>query len=272
MGDLCLLETSLLFSHICTVPYAIAGQPLLAPALLDEMVYQASRGSTGPATTASFGSHGFAADVWGSGGVLAPNGKIYAVPNDQNNVNNVVLAFTPETRTHTTFAGPGAANFKWGGGVLAPDGLIYAPPVVNATSFLVINPATNSHSTFGSLTAGYGSAILAPNGYIYALPLTVGRSILKLDPVNRTFSTFGPTTGGYRNGSLGRNGRIYAWPDGLATVAFLEIDPATDSATTFGPAAAGNGWIGGVMAPDGNIYAAPRAITGLSCSTLLQRL
>ena len=66
------------------------------------------------------------------GGVLAPNGKIYAIPLNSTQI----LEIDPNTQTTTLFGDFSDSN-KWAGGVLAPNGKIYAIPY-SATQVLEI--------------------------------------------------------------------------------------------------------------------------------------
>ena len=69
----------------------------------------------------------------------------------------------------STFGSLGGTN-KCAGGVLAPNGKIYCIPSYD-TSVLVIDPTTNTSSTFGSFsTSGWSGGVLAPNGKIYGIP------------------------------------------------------------------------------------------------------
>ena len=68
--------------------------------------------------------------------MLAPNGKIYAMPRDSTSV----LIIDPQTNSAdtTTITGlPGGAD-KWAGGALARNGLIYGIPY-SETSALIID-------------------------------------------------------------------------------------------------------------------------------------
>jgi maltose-binding protein MalE len=71
-----------------------------------------------------------------SGGVLAPNGKIYGMPFDSSSV----LIIDPETdeANITDISGLTTDMGKWSGGVLAPNGKIYGIPF-NSDSVLKIN-------------------------------------------------------------------------------------------------------------------------------------
>jgi hypothetical protein len=70
-----------------------------------------------------------------SGGILAPNGKIYGIPTTSESV----LIIDPETdeANITDISGLSGGN-KWRGGVLAPNGKIYGMPF-NSDSVLKIN-------------------------------------------------------------------------------------------------------------------------------------
>lgn len=284
------LGNVLYFNPICAVYYSEVSHPSRWSQVQAEMQRQAIKGNYGAPSAATFGTApGTAAYV---GGVLAPNGKIYAIPHNATvfavidpNTNTVstfgtapgstawaggvlapngriygipfssttVVEIDPVTNTTVTFGALSAAGNKWSGGVLASDGLIYAFPT-NESTILVINPETRSVSTTGSLT-GYGSAVLAPQGRIYGIAATAP-AYAAFDPFSSTTSTFG-TAGGnaFLGAALAPNGSIYALPFTSAT--YAEIDPALNSVSTFGAAPGGSDWTSGVLAPDGKIYGIP---------------
>ena len=69
------------------------------------------------------------------GGILAPNGKIYAIP---FYTSSDVLVIDPETNTTDTITtGLPYSMVKYSGGVLAPNGIIYGIPL-NIVSVLQI--------------------------------------------------------------------------------------------------------------------------------------
>ena len=68
-----------------------------------------------------------------SGGVLAPNGKIYTIPSNST----FILEIDPLNNTTYTFGSFLTTNGKYSGGVLAPNGKIYAL-LGNANNILVI--------------------------------------------------------------------------------------------------------------------------------------
>lgn len=72
------------------------------------------------------------------GGVLAPNGKVYAIPSQSTSV----LIIDPATNTYdnTTISGL-TVSFSWRGGVLAPNGKITGfRPMPRAYSLSIPSP------------------------------------------------------------------------------------------------------------------------------------
>ena len=142
--------------------------------------------------------------------------------------------------------------------------------------------STISISTFGDLGEGDNSSwsggATSPQGAVYGVP-AFANTILKIWPHNRTVSTFplsasppqnkvsssgASTKSGYiarwkwDGGVLSPQGNIYGMPFGSSEV--LRIDPARDTATTFGETGAQPGhqsWAGGILSPQGSIYAVP---------------
>jgi hypothetical protein len=194
-----------------------------------------------------------------AGGVLAPNGKIYGVPYNANNV----LIIDPVTDTTTTITGI-TGTIKYAGGVLAPNGKIYGVPY-NASNVLIIDTETNSVDTTTitgiSGTNKYAGGVLAPNGKIYGVPYNAS-NVLIIDPVTNsadtvTISGLSTGTDKYIGGVLAPNGKIYCVPRDATNV--LIIDPetnSTDTATISGITGV-NKYIGGVLAPNGKIYGVP---------------
>jgi len=115
-----------------------------------------------------------------AGGVLAPNGNIYAIPISSNQV----LEIDPVNQTTSLFGSFSGTN-KWFGGVLAPNGKIYGIPF-NSTQVLEIDPVNQTTNLFGSFsgTNKWIGGVLAPNGNIYAIPIS-SNQVLEISKVNR---------------------------------------------------------------------------------------
>ena len=144
-------------------------------------------------TTSTFGSLS-GSNKW-TGGVLAPNGKIYGIPHNSTEI----LEIDPVAKTTSTF-GSLTGTGKWVGGVLAPNGKIYGIPH-NSTEILEIDPVAKTTSTFGSLTGTikWFGGVLAPNGKIYGIPFG-STEILEIDFKNRDgFKSFDSALSPYYN-------------------------------------------------------------------------
>lgn len=184
------------------------------------------------------------------GGALAPNGKIYGIP---NSTFSSVLVIDPKFGTSTTFSSAGGS---YRGGSLAPNGKIYTIPDSSTNTILEIDPDSNTSTTFGNLSAvtkGWSGGVLATNGKIYGIPHDA-TTVLEIDPVSRTATTFGGTLSGstkWDGGVLAPNGKIYGVPSSSTSI--LKIDPVAQTATTFGSIT--SGYSGGVLHSNGKIYA-----------------
>ena len=119
-------------------------------------------------------------------GILAPNNKIYMLPQ-----NFAVGVFTYSTSAFETIAVPNGADNSYLGGALAPNGKIYVSPK-NANNIGVIDPTTNSWSTIdisGLITSTnkFMNCALSTNGKIYFAPRN-SENFGVLDPSTNTFS------------------------------------------------------------------------------------
>lgn len=131
------------------------------------------------------------------GGVLAPNGKIYCIPNNASCVpiitpnltgsDTIDLSSIQNINT-STYPFIGSNDNKWRGGCLGPDGKIYCAPF-NTSCVLIIDPSNNTINLtdISGVSGSYCGAVLAPNGKIYCAPWG-GTNALVIDPINKTRS------------------------------------------------------------------------------------
>ena len=188
-----------------------------------------------------------------SGGVLAPNGKIYFAPYSAT-VGRIVDPANNSVTTYGSFPG----NEAYNGGVLAPNGKIYFAPH-NGTVGRIVDPTDNTVTTYGSFpgSLAYDGGVLAPNGKIYFVPYgaSVGRFV---DPSDNSVTTYGSFPGSvapYSGGVLAPNGKIYFVPF-KATVGRF-VDPTNNTVTTYGSFPGNDAYVAGVLAPNGKIYFVP---------------
>lgn len=80
---------------------------------------------------------------------MAPNGKIYCVPDGATEV----LEIDPQTHQLDWFGSLSNSCCKWYGGALAPNGKIYCVPS-DETTILEIDPTQKQVQTFGDLPVG----------------------------------------------------------------------------------------------------------------------
>jgi len=201
-----------------------------------------------------------------NGAVLHPNGNIYLVPRNANNVGVYNYAANTFSATTPGLTGLVSSGWKWGGGCLAPNGKIYCGPNSFRNSVLIIDPYTPSldQTTIAGMSTwvryGWSYGCLAPNGKIYFAPHAATTALI-VDPSNDTAdeTTITGVTGSYYGGVLAPNGKIYCLPSN-ATTNVLVIDPSDDSidiATYTGLPATINKFVAtGILAPNGKIYAA----------------
>ena len=157
--------------------------------------------TTGTRTTITGTTNGY----WG--GVLAPNGKIYCIPGPSVAIIDPVAG----TITPNAVSGSGQANGYFGG-VLGWDGNIYCIP--SGTTVGVINPNTNTFTTFASNSVFYSGGCLGPDGKIYCIPRS-GGAIGVINIATQSFSASSlslPTGATYNGATLAPSGIIYVSP------------------------------------------------------------
>jgi len=231
-----------------------------------------SYGTGGPSLTPALSTQRY------QGGVLAPNGNIYCVPNGATTSNVLIINTTTNAVSYgTSSLTPALSTQTYCGGVLAPNGNIYCVPN-GASNILIINTTTNAVSYGTSSlspalsTQGYQGGVLAPNGNIYCVP-NGASNILIINPSTNTVSygsnSLTPALSGqyYYGGVLAPNGNIYCVPNGAATSNILIINTTTN-AVSYGtssltPALSTQTYYGGVLAPNGNIYCVPNGASNI---------
>ena len=133
-------------------------------------------------TLSTFGNAGTGNWKW-SGGVLAPNGKIYCIPFSSRTVLEIDTTGKDSQGfpTLSTFGDLGSNTYKWSGGFLAPNGKIYGIPF-NTSKVLEIDPDAKTARTFGQLS-GYDKwrgGVLAVEGTAYGVPYNSPK-VLEMD-------------------------------------------------------------------------------------------
>ena len=163
------------------------------------------------------------------GGVLGPNGLIYFVPSNADNIG--VLDPSSSSFSTIDISNTISTDFKYAGGVLGPNGRIYFVPR-NADNIGVLNPSSSTFTTIDisntiSSDLKYTGGVLGPNGLIYFVPYSsIGIGVL--NPSSSTFTNIGAsldcnTNGCYNGGVLGPNGLIYFVPYYVHNVGKLHL-------------------------------------------------
>jgi len=125
-----------------------------------------------------------------AGGVLGPDGLIYRVPVNTDNIG--VLSPVARTFTSIDISDTITSDWKYWGGVLGPNGLIYIVPF-NANNIGIIDPATQTFTSIdisGTMSSDfkYVGGVMGLDGIIYLLFYNANNVDI-LDPVTQTFTT-----------------------------------------------------------------------------------
>jgi len=204
-----------------------------------------------------------------SGGVVAPNGKIYFIPDTETYVYEMTINMSRNSISSRQLgAGLSASSTKWQGGVLSDRGIIYGIPYV-ATGILRINPTNGQVSTLtgSTITNFYIGGVVAQNGLVVSASggAATSLSILLIDTTNETYreqSITNGTAGITFNGAcLAPNGWVYFTPESNDIVG--AYNPSTKEYKEF-PVPTSTGTSnkydgGGILTPDGKICFIPRS-------------
>jgi len=184
-----------------------------------------------------------------SGGVVAPNGKIYIAP---GYADGAIRILDPETKTvKKVLTNYGTASVhKWGTGTLHPNGKIYFfSASIYGNDTLEVNPENDTWRRIGP--AGFhtvSNAVLAPNGWIYLFCASYS-VFCKFNPVTEEFVTiqnYGIYEPRFNLAKLAPNGLIYGVRElthlGLESelgpdlkYSVFSFDPETDQFTYYAP-------------------------------------
>ena len=184
---------------------------------------------------------GNVASQWGySGGCLGPNGKIYCMPYNANNV----LIINPSNNTTTTVPMIGQGS-QYRCAITAQDGNIYGIPqqedkvcIINPNTFAVSCVFTGSISGTTLTVTAVSSGTITNGVVLSTTPITSGTII-----VNQLTGTTGGIGTYTVNISQTRSSQSISGVSGLTYIT--------------GAGAGGDKWFGGVLAPNGIIYGVP---------------
>jgi hypothetical protein len=203
--------------------------------------------------------------LW-NGGVLAPNGTIFGVPSSATKV----LALNTQTRAMQIFGELESGASKWSGGVLGPDKrtIFFVPS--NAEFVLAVDSETWKVREFGYKESELvalpikgdlkwcGGALGPDNRTIFCIPSSQ-MSILAIDTVEFSVEEFGDLPEGNAKWSgivLGADKKtLYGIPLNSESVLALNMEDRTIDFFAYLPGK--RKWKGGVLGPDGMIYAIP---------------
>jgi len=191
------------------------------------------------------------------GGVLAPNGDIYFVPDNAIRGQKISSGGVV-----STYALVYTTTSAYAGGVLSPNGDIHFVPYT-ATRGQKVNSSgvVSTYSLVYTTSSGafYGG-VLAPNGDVHFVPYTssVGQKV-SVDGVVSTYTLAYTTAGAYAGGVLAPDGHIHFVP--RAAARGQKITPAGVASTYSLVYTTTQAYIGGVVSPNGEIHFIPSNAT-----------
>ena len=206
--------------------------------------------------------------MWASG-ALASDNFIYYMPRTARRI----MRLNPDNDSLSSVGDDlEGGEFKYLGTVVGNDDCVYGIPY-NAKRIIKFDP-TNPDTT---CTVGeeseeqfkYHNGVLASDGYIYAVKES-GKVLLQIDSPRSRYTTtwigdrinVGNGRAGWGDPIVGIDKCIY-WPPSYAN-RVLKFDPETQQLPSLVGDDLGEGndkWLGGALAPDGNIYCIPFEIS-----------
>lgn len=198
------------------------------------------------------------------GGVLAPSGFIYGIPN-RSVRDTAILKIDTNTNTVSLIEFRANRGTRWAGGTIASNGKIYSFPLDGNDNARLLEFDTSTESvnliTIPGKTgnARWGSTVLGPDGMVYGINYE-DAEILKVDPNTGAITTVvNPNNGDYdQYGSvMAPNGKIYSIPN-TSQGYYYSFDPVTGTSEELEFKALGGSWSGGAVAPTGMVYGFPK--------------
>lgn len=117
------------------------------------------------------------------GGILAPNGAIYAFPSDADRVLKICPIDSEDPEPVKTI-GPSfdTVDNKWQNGFVGRDGNVYAIPL-NADGVLQILPRSDEVCTIGSFPGKdkWEGGVEGDDGALYCMPLRA-KGVMRIEP------------------------------------------------------------------------------------------
>ena len=204
--------------------------------------------------------YGVVAGSVGSGNfsnpILLPDGRVLFAPGSSANISifntaTGTLSLAPLTGTFTS----GSEAFF--GAVLAPNGNVVCVPF-NSGNAVVFNPITYASSNITGVRAGAGlfsGSVMAPNGNVVCVPSYSDNvceiSILSNPPVfSNMLSIAAVSALKWQGGVLLPSGNVVFVPRNASNA--VTYNPLSNP-PTFSNITASPGFIGGVLAPNGNV-------------------
>ena len=211
--------------------------------------------------------------------VLAPNGKLYCIPDVTVHPNNYpsyvagkIICIDTADNSVTVLSGdlPYSSKRIWTStyseGILANNDKIYAIPW-DIDHILCIDTNTDTFTTIGTFSndySGWKAPQLAPNGKIYAISNEDENSILRIDPTDNTYTKLfnlqtdlNLTYTGYENwcDSFLIGDEIYYIP--FTSSSIVCLNTTTETIRKIGEFGSGAKWCNAILAPNNKIYAFP---------------
>lgn len=231
----------------------------------DNVIFETSQWASNGTATATLGNLGVNPARTAAYGatVYHPDGNIYCIPEDANNV-AIINPVTNTASTSTFGLTIPAGGSKFRGAALGADGKIYCIPLASA-NIMVLDPATNTgfFANYGlNLTAaGKWWGAVRSGDKIYGIPFD-SPDILVIDTsANTAFrSNLGLSMTGtvkWAGGGLGKDNKIYCAPVNANDILIIDTSANTAARSNLGATLSAPTNFGMVLGGDGRLYSMP---------------